>query len=285
MPLMNRLIVTHRHPDLDAVMSAWLLHRFDPYFSEANFVFVPAGTAYKGLPPDGEREVANVDTGGGKFDHHQPGKPDTCASVLVREDLISRGHLAPTDLAIAEMTEVARDIDLFHDLFWPEPDSSRYAFMLHEILPSLHNSGKYDDEAVLRIGLVILDAVYARLKNIENAKHDIQNGEIVETRYGKTIIVESQADDLSKVAQKMGYGLAVVLDPYTGYIRIKSSPAIPERLDLLYAKICEVDEKAAWVYHIGGHMLFTGTSKGPAHAPSKLTFAEVVDIIKKIEKN
>lgn len=281
---MNRLIVTHRHPDLDAVMSTWLLHRFDPYYSEANFVFVPAGTAYKGLPPDTTRDVVNVDTGSGKFDHHQPGKPDTCASVLVREDLISRGHLAPTDVAISEMCAVALDIDHFRDLFWPEADNSRYAFMLHEILPSLHNSGKYDDEAVLRIGLVILDAIYARLKNIEMAKTDIKNAETVETRWGKTVIVESQADDLSKVAQKMGYGMAVVLDPYSGYIRIKSSPAIPERLDLLYAKICEVDEKAAWVYHVGGHMLFTGTSKGPAHAPSKLTFAEVVAIIKEIEK-
>ncbi len=275
--------MTHKHPDLDAIMSVWLLYRFDPTCREAEFAFVPAGTTYKNKPVDSDWEIIHTDTGMGTFDHHQPGKPDTCASVLVREKLVSDGHIKPTDDALKEMTEVAREIDHFRDLFWPDPENSRYAFMLHEVIPSLHNSGRYDDEAVMRMIFVYIDAVYERLQNIEKAKRDIAEGEEITTRWGKTLLVKSQADDVNKVAQKIGYELAVVYDPYSGYIKIKSSPAVTETLAALYAKICEVDNPSAWVYHVSGRMLFTGTNKGPSRAPSKLSFAQVVEIIKKLE--
>ena len=41
------MIVTHIHPDLDAIMSSWLLVRFNqPQFGDAKFEFVPAPTTY-----------------------------------------------------------------------------------------------------------------------------------------------------------------------------------------------------------------------------------------------
>lgn len=280
---MTKITVTHIHPDLDAVMSQWLWRRFEPGWEEAEQAFVPAGQTYRNMPVDSDPLVIHTDTGMGKYDHHQPGRPDTSASALVYQDLVERGQIQPTDSSLKAMVAMATEIDNFLDLFWPEPEHSRYAFMLHEIIPALHKSGLYDDLAVLKLAMVYLDAVYLRLQNQVRAERDIAQGEEIVSRYGRTLVIESQADDVSKVAQRMGYDLTIILDPHTKYIKIKLSPKVELKLEPIYAKICEQDDPQAWVYHASGRMLFTGTNKGPSRVPSKLSFAQVVDLIKQFK--
>src|SRR5687768_6706303 len=91
-----KTLVTHMSPDLDALMSSWLILRFLPKWGEAELAFVPAGKTLNNMPPDSDPAIIHVDTGMGKFDHHQNGDY-TCASKKVFEYLIEE-NLIPVKL-------------------------------------------------------------------------------------------------------------------------------------------------------------------------------------------
>ena len=69
-------------PDLDAISSVWLLKKFDSEFENAEVKFVPAGTTYQNKVVDSDPDVVHVDTGLGRFDHHQS-EDRICAAELV----------------------------------------------------------------------------------------------------------------------------------------------------------------------------------------------------------
>mgnify|MGYP001568014235 CR=1 FL=1 len=81
-----KLIVTHFSPDLDAVTSVWLIKRFFKNWEKAEVKFVAAGKTWENQPVDTDEEIIHVDTGLGKFDHHNT-DDDTCAAALVLEAL------------------------------------------------------------------------------------------------------------------------------------------------------------------------------------------------------
>ena len=278
---MSKTIVTHQHPDLDAIMSAWILFRFDqPTYGDAEFAFIPASTTYKNEPVDSNPDVVHVDVGFGRYDHHQPGAPTkTCASELVWKDLVLQGKVSSVDASLSEMVHHALEIDLFHDCFWPEAAESRFAFTLSEIIPALHRLQLHDNEAVLRMAFVMLDGVYQRLKDIHKGTEAIAAGRELATAWGKTLVVETGADDVSKIAQKMGYAMVVIHDSEKGYLKIKLRPDVSRNLDPIYDKIQQL-EPERWFYHNSGLMLFSGSDKGAARKPTQLTIEDLVKIIK-----
>ncbi len=277
---MPKLIVTHQHPDLDAITSVWLLVRFDQSrYGDAAFAFVPAGTTYKNERVDSDPDVVHTDVGFGHYDHHQPGAPKTCASELVYTDLIEQGLVSPTDTALKDIVEHVLQIDHFLDCFWPEAGESRFAFSLSEIIPALHRLQVYDNEAVLHMTFGYLDAVYQRLKDTIKGKEAVHEGETFESVWGKTVVVSTGADDVSKIAQKMGYAMVISKDPVKGYLKIKLRPGTDPNLDALYAKIHTL-EPESWFYHNSGLMLFSGTDKGATREPTKLTLPQVVELVK-----
>ncbi len=282
---MTKLIVTHIHPDLDAIMSSWLFVRFNqPQYGDARFEFLPAPTTHKGLPPDNDPEVVHVDTGAGKFDHHKPGGFVTCASKLVWEELIALSLISPTDEALKTMVEIALEIDTFADCYWPGTESPRMAFMLHEIIPALHRLQTHDNEAVLRMVFVYLDGVYQRLKDWEKGKEAVNEGEEFSSIWGKGIIVTTAADDVSKIAQKMGYEIVVISDTQKGYLKIKTAPGVSVSLQALYDKICERESSERWVYHNSGHMLFSGSDKGALQERTQLQLHDLREMIEEVSK-
>ena len=280
---MSKTIVTHLHPDLDAIMSAWLLVRFDqPTYGDARFEFVPAPTTYKNQPPESNSEIVHVDTGAGRYDHHKEGGGETCAAKLVYEDLVEQGKITPTDLPVRQMVDFALEIDLFHDYFWPEKEHYRYSFMLHEIIPALHRLQIYDNEAVTRMAFGYLDAVYQRLKDLRRGIEAIEEGEEFSSKWGKGIAVTTGAEDVSKTAQKRGYQLVVTKDYERGFIKIKLSPDSPYNLKPIYDKITERESPDKWVYHHSGFMLFNGSDKGGLKTPSEMELSEILAIIQSI---
>lgn len=93
-------LLTHEHPDLDALLSLWLLRRFGreryPGIEHIPVHFAPAGVLPDDLHPDvleQERGILAVDTGGGRLDTHSrdgvldPARRATCAALLVAQDL------------------------------------------------------------------------------------------------------------------------------------------------------------------------------------------------------
>jgi len=277
---MTKMIVTHIHPDLDAIMASWLLVRFDQSrYGDAKFEFVPAPTTYKGLPPDNDPKVVHVDVGAGKFDHHKPGGFSTCAAKLVWEELVAEGLISPMDMALKEMVKIALEIDTFADCYWPGTDSPRMAMMLHEIIPALHRLQTHDNEAVLRMVFVYLDGVYQRLKDWEKGRESVMEGQEFESVWGKGIVVTTAADDVSKTAQKMGYEIVVISDTQKGHLKIKTAPAVKLPLQALYDKICTRESSGRWVYHNSGHMLFSGSDKGAQIERTQLHVADILEMI------
>jgi len=277
---MSKLIVTHIHPDLDAIMSSWLLIRFNQsQFGDAKFEFVPAPHTYKDLPPDNDPNVVHVDVGTGKFDHHKPGGFATCATKLVWEELIALKLVSEEDESLKTLVDIAYEIDTFADCYWPGTESPRMALMLHEIIPALHRLQLYDNEAVLRMVFVYLDAAYQRLKDWEKGKDAINEGKEFESVWGKGVIVTTAADDVSKTAQKMGYDIVVIHDPQKGYLKIKTAPAVKLPLRALYDKICLREDPERWVYHNSGHMLFSGSDKGQLKERTQLSLNDLTEMI------
>lgn len=282
---MSKLIVTHIHPDLDAIMSAWLLVRFNqPQFGDASLQFVPAPQTYKGLPPDNDPDIVHLDVGGGKFDHHKPGGFSTCASKLVWEELVAEKLVDEEDAALKTMIEIAMEVDTFQDCYWPGTENPRMAMMLHEIIPALHRLQTHDNEAVLRVVFVYLDGVYQRLKDWQKSREAIHEGEEFESIWGKGIIVTTAADDVSKVAQKMGYEIVVISDSRHGYLKVKTAPRVKIPLKSLYDKIALCEDPARWVYHNSGHMLFSGSDKGELKEPTELHLNDLLEMIKGVSK-
>lgn len=277
---MTKMIVTHIHPDLDAIMSSWLLVRFNqPQFGDAKFEFVPAPHTYKDLPPDNDPNVVHVDVGMGRFDHHMPGGFSTCASKLVWEELIALSLITEDDKALKEMVSIALEVDTFADCYWPGTDNPRMALMLHEIIPALHRLQLYDNEAVLRMVFVYLDATYQRLKDWEKGKDAIMEGTEFDSAWGKGIAVTTAADDVSKIAQKMGYAIVVISDLNKGFLKIKTAPAVKLPLKPLYDKISKRENPERWVYHNSGHMLFSGSDKGSLKEQTELHLNDLLEMI------
>lgn len=282
---MTKLIVTHIHPDLDAIMSSWLLVRFDQSrYGDAKFEFVPAPTTYKNLPPDNDPNVVHTDVGAGKFDHHKPGGFATCAAKLVYEELIAEKLISEDDKSLKELVSIAYEVDTFADCYWPGTDSPRMALMLHEIIPALHRLQAHDNEAVLRMVFVYLDGAYQRLKDWEKGKEAVQEGEEFESPWGKGIAVKTSADDVSKVAQKMGYAIVIMEDAKHGYLKIKTAPAVTLPLQVLYDKICLHESPERWVYHNSGHMLFSGSDKGQLRERTQLHLNDLLEMIEGVSK-
>ena len=97
-------IVGHLTPDLDCLSAIWILVRFGGY-TEALLRFVPSGSTLNGQPVDADPLVIHVDTGSGRFDHHQPGRTALCAAELVRR------AIAPRDHVLADMAEQINRLD------------------------------------------------------------------------------------------------------------------------------------------------------------------------------
>lgn len=278
------MIVSHTNPDLDAIMSMWLLVRFDqPRFGDAELAFVPAGETYKGEMVDSDETIVHVDTGRGAFDHHQPGVKNTCAAKLVMDHLTNSGLIDEDDRPIRQMVELELEVDHFRDLYWPEPQHPRNALMLHEIIPGLHSLQQHDDEAVARMGFVCLDAVYQKLKEWERGRELIDEATEFESIWGKGIAIAAEIEDLSKIAQRMGYKMVVVFNPKKYYMKVKTAPDVALDLKPLYDKIVAIDGPDMWFYHNSGHIMLTGSDKGGPKAPTKITLEQMLVIIKSIK--
>lgn len=284
------LIVTHHAPDLDAIMSIWLLKRFYAQdFADAKIGFVNPGEKMD-LAEAKEydvqlHDITYVDTGFGKFDHHQPDRAvqHICAASLVYDHLCDVHPDLTDDQALSTMVELTNDIDHFGEINWPEAQHPRYMFMLQELIRGHEYTDPHNDESQLHFGFQCLDNAYATLTQHYKALEIINTkGEEIAIQGGKALAVLTRNDDTIKVAQKQGYLLVARKDPKLGHIRIKVRPDAPFNLDELNKKISEIDSEGTWFYHGSGKMLLNGSKKNRDQVPSPLTLNQLVVLIKEI---
>ena len=291
---MNRkLIVTHHAPDLDAIGASWLLKTFDAqHYGNAKFAFVNPGSTIKSsevekLEIDTD-DVTHVDTGLGKFDHHQPerGHDHSSAASLVFEYLCQIHPDLEDDHALDILVDFITEIDHFGEIYWPEADHDRYNFMLHEIIRGLEFVGIHNDESQLHFGFTCLDGIYSALKQHVKAKDILKNkAEYFQTKLGKCMAVETKNDDTLKLAQKYGAVIAIRKDSSGGHIRIKARPDAELDLKDLADEIKLIDSTGTWYYHASGKMLINGSRKHRQQKASPLSLEQVIELVKKVYGN
>ncbi len=273
-----KTIVTHIGPDLDAITSVWLVKTFFPDWAEAALAFVPAGTTLEKKSADSDVEVWHVDTGFGKFDHHQT-NADTCAALLVYEELKkTKGE----DEALRRMIDVVNDIDHFREVFYPNPTADFWEFSLVTQIDGWRLLFADNPIKIVELGMQALDAIYKSFQNKVWAEKELkEQGIEFETKWGKAIAIETVNDEVVHLGQKMGYVIVIRKDPKKGYLRIKSLPKDEIDLESVYNTLKQQEPEATWFLHASHHMVLNGSSKNPDMKPSKKPLQEIIEVIKR----
>lgn len=278
-----KIIVTHLSVDLDAIGSAWLIKRFLPDWKDADLAFVPAGTTFQNKPADENPSILHVDTGLGKFDHHQTSDRALCAAKKVFDYLIEKKYVETSDReALSRVINFIVIDDNFLDVFWQDASSDIYDFELHRLIDGLKVIKARDDERC-RVGFELLDAAFQVLKNKVQAESEIKKGYNFQSKWGKTLAIETKNADTVKLAMKLGFHLVIKKSIEGGYLTIKTLPKKELDLTPLYNKLREADPRASWYLHVSKNMLLNGSTKNPTMVPSKLPLKNVIEIVREIQ--
>lgn len=271
-----KTVITHIGPDLDAITSVWLVKTFFSEWEEAAVAFVPAGTTLEGKPAESDPEIWHVDTGFGKFDHHQT-NADTCAAVLVYEEL---AKVNGEDPALRKMVDVVNDFDHFREVFYPNPTADYWEFGLVAAIDGWRLLFSDNPIKIVELGMQALDGVYKVFQNKVWAEKEIkERGIEFETKWGKGIGIETVNDETVHLSQKMGYVVAVRKDPKKGYVRIKSLPKEDIDLASVYEQLKKEEPDATWFLHASHHMVLNGSTKNPDMRPSKRSLQEIIETV------
>lgn len=276
-----KIIVTHLSPDFDAITSVWLIKRFLKGWSEAVIKFVPAGSTLNNKPPDINKNIIHVDTGLGKFDHHQTNE-NTCAAkkvfqFLKQKKLLKRKEILPLERLVG----LVNDIDHFGEVFFPDPTHDRYELMIHQIIENSKNIIN-DDEKLIEIHIQNLDFIFQGFKNKIKAEEELKKGLIFQSKFGLAIALFSSNEESLKLALKNKFMLAIRKDPKRKYLKIKSKPSRQIDLTFVYQKLKSLDSNAYWYLHSSKNIIINGSAKNPSKKPTFLTLNQVIEIIKKI---
>lgn len=277
-----KTIVSHLSPDIDSITSVWLIRKFLPGWENAELKFVPAGSSLDGMDVDSDPDIIHVDTGFGRFDHHQT--PDyICASSLVFEFLKKEGHIKDRQKpALERMVKEITGFDHFAEVYFPDPANDHYEFMIHKVIEGGLKSVLRDDLLILQSVFPFLDAIMGIFLKKNQAGEEIKKGFVLTSRWGKTLVMETRNEETTKLALKMGFILVVKKDPDRGNIRIKSLPGKKYDLKPLHEKILKADRVGTWFLHSSGNMLLNSSSKNPNFIASPLTVKRLVEIIRGI---
>lgn len=303
-----RKIVTHKSCDIDAISSVWLLKRFYPNWDGAEVVFVNAGEKLPGAyENEGQPieildgvETIHVDTGLGALDHHQTADNNICGASLtlqfILSNLESNIHKHEIKLeAVKRIVELVIDDDHFQEVYYPDSNHDIYEFGIVSLIQGYKLNHQKDDQGLVNFIMECLDAILQNLeKKIWAEKEMKEKGIEFESKWGKAMGVETINDEVLKLAQMMGYRIAVRKDPDGGFVRIKAMPdkrqgtgdsgqeAVSLGIDLTesYEKLKEMDSEASWFLHASKRMLLNGSSKNPEMKGTSLTLEQVIEVLK-----
>lgn len=262
-------IVGHLAPDLDCLTAIWLLIRFGGA-EDAELQFVPAGKTLHDQPDDADPLVVHVDTGNGRFDHHQRADRLICSAELVRR------AIAPRDRALERMVRRVCQIDTAM-----APANELGFFNITALIDGYNQLFPTRPHHVAYAMLANLDAWYeheARQMRLEEA---FAKRLEFETPWGLGIAMESVDGGSSKLAYNHGAVLYAYRDGH-GWMGIAAQSRSQVDLSSVYADLRRVDSRADWYLHPSKRMLLCGSPKAPAGVLSSLTLLELVNVIQSV---
>lgn len=276
-----KTVITHISPDLDAITASWLVVTYMTGWENATFMFVPSGKTLNDLPPDVNKDSIHVDTGFGQFDHHQTDEFTSASKKILHCILSTETIEEKTSQALIRIVQFVNEIDHFQEVHYPDADSDKYDFLLNTVIEAMKHRTR-DDDKLMRTFFPVLDSLVSYFKRKIDAENDIDLGYIFNSRFGKSLALETKNGESSRLAQKKGFKLVVTKDPVRGNIRIKAVPNQKFDLTNAYSAITKIDRVGTWFLHPSKTMLLNGSSTNPTFVPSSLTLRKVIEILQKM---
>ncbi len=271
---MAKIIVTHFSPDLDAIGAIWLLKRFDKNFADAVVTFATIGQTYREEPVDSNQDIVHVDTGYGRFDHHQLSERTSATKVIWES-------LGLSDEPLKRLVAVINDVDNAIDLQWPEAMMDRTEFLLANIIHGWKQAYPGQDQNFVTWGLVCLDGVYKTLCDKAEAEKLLKEGTRFKTRWGDGIALTTANDTVLTLGEKQGASIVVRQDPKINHLRVYSRADKGVDLTQAYEAVKKQDPEATWFLHSSKCLLLNGSRKDPKMKPTKLSLEEIITILEK----
>jgi hypothetical protein len=260
-------IVGHLAPDLDCLAAIWILVRFGGA-GDAELVFVPAGQTLNGQPADSDPRIVHVDTGCGRFDHHQGADPSLSAAELVRR------AVANDDPVLQRLVEQVTRLD-HADV--PRGASPLF-FTVNDLIAGYNQLFPTRPHHVVQAMLPNLDAWYAQEQRQTRLEGAFVRRMEFTTPWGLGIAMQSDDGGSSRLAYRHGAVLYAYRDG-RGNMGIAAQSRSDVDLEPVYFDLKQVDAAADWYLHPNHRMLLCGTAKAPPRQPSGLTLEELVDVI------
>lgn len=275
-------IITHINPDLDAIAAVWLIKRFLPGWKEAEINYCQSGEALDNQPPDKDPNILHVDTGLGKLDHHQFNKVTSAAEICfdyIKQKRKGKPFKKLDEKAIVQIIKVVTEVDNARDLNWPETETNRNNFYLHNLIAGIRGMAGSDEEA-MEFGLKGIDAAFHQIKKSIDAQEELKEGIEFETPWGKAIGVETGNDNVLWEGEKKGYCLVVRKDSEAGGVRIYARYDTEVDLTKAYNQVRKMDPDSDWYLHQSKKLLLNAATSHEMK-PTKLSLKEIIEVLKK----
>ncbi len=269
-----KTLVTHINPHLDDIAAIWLFKKFNPEFQRIKVEFLKAGVegvTWQGEGVDSDPEIIHFGIGKGKYDEHK-GDVDDCATSLVWKDQKSSSSEHIETLALERLVEWVRLEDTGR-LSVGEYDE----FSVPAFIRSRDNNEESSRKSI-ELGSEILDRILKVLKRTESSKIDWEGKEEFETNLGKFVAIKSDTVDREFCKRKKG-DLFLIFNVNNHYVQF-FTPSHSLDLEPVYRKVKELDSQASWFLHHSHHMVICGSASAPDSNPTKLSYQELIDVVK-----
>ncbi|MFN8534911.1 MAG: hypothetical protein U0556_15345 [Dehalococcoidia bacterium] len=264
-------IVSHLSPDLDSITATWIVLRFGG-LAGADVAFVRAGTTLDGQLADSDPAVVHVDTGFGRFDHHQPevAAPDVCASSL------AANALAPDDRALRRLVAYVVEVDNGRQ----PTEEALHPFAATGLIHGLNQAYPDDPERVMRTMLPLLDAWYQVAQTEADAEDDLARAEWFETPWGPGVALAERAGGTQQHAYAHGAVLYVSRSP-EGWHRLTARGGTNVDLREVAEIIRQREPDVDWYLHPSNKLLLNGSKKAPPAVLTRLSLDDLVAFVRR----
>ncbi|MBI2019721.1 hypothetical protein HYS95_03600 [Candidatus Daviesbacteria bacterium] len=269
-----KILVTHINPHLDDIVGIWLFKKYQPDFKDAKLRFISAS---RDAARDESEEKIYIGTGGGQFDEHKEEIETTCAGTLVYEYLKKKNYI-PKDEILRGALDKLMQWNLLIDT-GKAPDSEFNEFSIQAFIRVKDGSEEGSQNSV-QLGYEILDRILMVLKKRQQAILDWNNRIEFETRFGKSYAVKSETVDREFCREKGG-DLFLMYGPKHRSVQF-FTPSFEIDLKPIFDKVKHLDPDASWFLHQSHHMVICGSSSAPDSKPTKLSFEELIRIVKEV---
>jgi hypothetical protein len=271
-------IVTHISPDIDALAAVWLVKRFLPKWKHADVEFVSAGLTFNGMKPDSDPDTIHVDTGGGKFDHHETADY-TCAARLVFDYLLKRKCIKDTDReAVERIVDVITRYDHFQEALLADPDDDMHAFSLAYVVIGLR-ADPHRAQKLVELTGDALDGILQYMKNKVHAEEVLLRGFTFTSKWGKTIAIETDNEKAMKIGFFQGYDMIIRYSPHYKNASIKLHTKSKKNLKKVHTELTKKDPEAQWFYHASGRMLMNASTRDNRERVTKFSAQELIKLV------